>query len=302
MSRLVIAVSSRALFDLEVAHQIYARQGVAAYQMHAASAVLPKPGAAFPIIEAIARAGAKARATPEILIFSRDSASSAIPIVRAIEEAGLGAARGVFTGGAASMVPYLQAFGVDLFLTKNASDAEEATAAGIPAALMFDPPETFDPKNDAVVRIAFDGDAVLFSDEADQVFALHGLDEFQEHERRKADVPLPPGPLAPFLNAIHRFQEAAGNGHQIFRIALITARAGACRIRALNTLTSWGVQVDEAYFCGDAPKAKFVELFRPHLYVDDKTYHLELAAKFAPSARVPSADPDEACVGNGMKP
>ncbi|MGY3582146.1 5'-nucleotidase [Bradyrhizobium sp. USDA 4341] len=302
MSRLVIAVSSRALFDLEEAHQIFAKQGVAAYQTHAASAVLPKPGAAYPIVEAIARAGANAKASPEILIFSRDSASSAIPVVRAIEEAGLGAARGVFTGGAPSMVPYLQAFAVDLFLTKNASDAEEATAAGIPAALMFDPPETFDPKNEAVVRIAFDGDAVLFSDQADLIFAQHGLDHFQDHERRNADVPLPPGPLAPFLSAIYRFQEAAGNGHKIFRIALITARAGACRTRALNTLTSWGVQVDEAYFCGDAPKAKFVELFRPHLFFDDKTYNLELSAKVAPSARVPSAESDAPGLVDGMKP
>jgi 5'-nucleotidase len=302
MSRLVIAVSARALFDLEDAHRIYSEQGVDAYQKHAATTVQLKPGAAFPIVEALARAGAKAKSAPEIIIVSRDSADSAIPVVRAIEQAGLGVARGVFTGGAESLVPYLAAFGADLFLTKNAEDAEEATAAGIPAALMFDPPESFDPANDSVVRIAFDGDSVLFGSQADDLYHRFGLDHFQAHERANADVPLPPGPLAPFLKAIHRFQEAAGNGHRLFRIALITARAGACRTRALNTLTSWRVQVDEAYFCGNASKARFVELFRPHLFFDDKTYHLEQTARIAPSARVPSIDPDDVGLAGGMKP
>lgn len=300
MSRLIVAVSSRALFDLEDAHQVFATEGVEAYQQHAAAADLPKPGAAFPIVEALARAGAEAKAKVEVIVVSRRGANEANLVIRGIERAGLGAARGVFTGGAPSLVPYLQAFGADLFLTKNSKDAEEATAAGIPAAIMFDPPTSFDPA-DSEIRIAFDGDSCLFSDEGDRVYDEHGLERFQAHETEHANVPLPPGPLAPFLHAIHRFQQAAGD-HRLFRIALVTARAGACRERAMNTLTSWGVQIDEAYFCGSAPKAKFVELFRPHLFFDDKSYHLEETAKVAPSARVPSAEPEDVGLAGGMKP
>lgn len=299
MPRLIVAVSSRALFDLEDSHQVYASKGVEAYQRHAAAAGLPKPGAAFPVVEALARAGAEAKSNVEVLVVSRRGPKEGAAVIAAIEKAGLGAARGVFTGGTPSLVPYLQAFKVDLFLTKNPEDAREATAAGIPAAIMFDPPKSFDPI-DSEIRIAFDGDSCLFSDEGDRVYDEHGLERFQEHERERAQVPLPPGPLAPFLNAIHRFQQAAGN-HRLFRIALVTARAGACRSRALNTLTSWGIDIDEAYFCGSAPKAKFVELFRPHLFFDDKSYHLEETAKIAPSARVPSAHPDEAGLAGGMK-
>lgn len=299
MSRLVVAVSSRALFDLEEAHQVYANQGVAAYQQHSASAAMPKPGAAFPIVEALARAGEKAKAAVEIIVVSRNTPSTGVKVVKAIEQAGLGAARGVFTGGAPSLVPYLQAFGADLFLTKDAADAEEATAAGIPAATMYDPVGEFS-SNSEQVRIAFDGDSCLFDRSADDVYDRHGLAHFQEHERKNAEVPLPPGPLAPFLNAIHRFQQAEG-GQPLFRIALVTARAGACRERAMNTLTSWGVHVDEAYFCGHAPKTKFIELFKPHLFFDDKSYHLDLAAKVAPSALVPSVDPDDVGLAGGMK-
>ena len=300
MSRLVIAVSSRALFELEDAHRIWAGQGLDAYQQHAAGVELPKPGAAFPIVEALARASAKAKDAVEIIVVSRNTPETGVKIVRAIEQAGLGAARGVFTGGAPSLVPYLKAFGADLFLTKNAEDAEEATAAGVPAALMFDPPTSFSPI-ESEIRIAFDGDSVLFDSSADVFYEMHGLEHFQAHERENASIPLPPGPLAPFLNAIHRFQQAAGD-HRLFRIALVTARAGACRERAMNTLISWGVHVDEAFFCGSASKAKFVELFRPHLFFDDKSYHLEETAKVAPSARVPSVDPDEAGLAGGMKP
>jgi 5'-nucleotidase len=301
MSRLIVAVSSRALFDLEDAHRIFEVDGENAYRIHQASSNEPlKPGAAFPIVKALANAGAKAGAPVEIIVVSRNTPATGVRIVKAIEAAGLGAARGVFTGGAPSIVPYLNAFGAHLFLTKSSADAAEATAAGLPAALMYDPPPAFDPDADQV-RIAFDGDSCIFSDESDRVYHTHGMERFVEHERARSDTPLPPGPLAPFLLAIHRFQEAAV-GHRLFRIALVTARIGAARERAMRTLTSWGVRVDEAFFCGDDPKAKFISLFRPHIFFDDKDFHLDLTSKVAPSALVPSADPDDPGLAGGFKP
>jgi 5'-nucleotidase len=300
-ARLIVAVSSRALFDLEDANRIFETEGVDAYRRHqAASRELPRPGAAFPIVQALANAGAKAGAPVEVIVVSRNTPETGVRIVQAIEDAGLGVARGVFTGGAPSLVPYLEAFGAQLFLTKSAPDAAEASAAGVPAALMYDPPAGFDPDADQV-RIAFDGDSCLFSDESDQIYHREGMAAFMAHERAHAGRPLPPGPLAPFLRAIHDFQEAAP-GHRLFRIALVTARIGAARERAIRTLTDWGIRVDEAFFCGDDPKAKFISLFRPHIFFDDKDYHLELTSKVAPSARVPSADPDDPGLARGMKP
>jgi 5'-nucleotidase len=301
MSRLIVAVSSRALFDLEDAHRIFEADGEDAYRRHHASSnAALKPGAAFPIVKALANAGVKARAPVEVIVVSRNTPETGVRIVKAIESAGLGAARGVFTGGAPSLVPYLNAFGVHLFLTKSPADAAEATAAGLPAAMMYDPPtEDFDPYADQV-RIAFDGDSCLFSDESDQIYHAHGIEKFMQHERERSEIPLPPGPLAPFLHAIHRFQQASP-GHRIFRVALVTARIGAARERAMRTLTSFG-GVDEAYFCGDAPKAKFVSLFRPHIFFDDKHSHLELTSKVAPSALVPTADAEDPGLVAGLRP
>lgn len=301
MPRLIVAVSSRALFELEEAHRIFEANGEQAYRLHHERANEPlRPGAAFPIVKALANAGVKAGAPVEVIVVSRNTPETGVRIVRAIEEAGLGAARGVFTGGASSLLPYLNAFGADLFLTKSAADAGEAIAAGIPAAMMYDPPSNFDLDADQV-RIAFDGDSCLFSDESDNVYHEHGLARFMEHERKRSETPLPPGPLAPFLRAIHEFQKAP-TGHRLFRIALVTARIGPARERAMRTLTSWGVRVDEAFFCGHDPKAKFISLFRPHIFFDDKDFHLDLTSKVAPSALVPSADSSESGLAGGLKP
>lgn len=300
MSRLIVAVSSRALFDLEDAHRIFETEGEAAHRRHHEISNAPlKPGAAFPIIKALANAGAKSGAPVEIIVVSRSAPDqTAIRVTQALEESGLGIARGVFTGGAPSLVPYLTAFRANLFLTKSPTDAAEACRVGVPAALMCDPPVDFDEAADAV-RLAFDGDSVLFSDESDRIFHRHGLERFMEHERARAKLPLPPGPLAPFMRAIHEFQKAAPS---LFRIALVTARIGPARERALRTLTDWGVRVDEAFFCGNDPKARFISLFRPHIYFDDKGYHLELAQKVAPSALVPSDEPDDPGLAAGLTP
>lgn len=301
MARLIVAVSSRALFDLEDAHKIFEAGGEAAYRLHHARSNVPlKPGAAFPIVKALSNAGVKAGSPVEVIVVSRNTPETGVRIVRAIEAAGLGAARGVFTGGAPSLVPYLNAFGADLFLTKSSADAAEVIAAGLPAALMYDPPANFDLDADQV-RIAFDGDSCLFSDEGDRVYEAHGLARFADHEREHSGRPLPPGPMAPFLRAIHRFQNAAPQ-HCLFRIALVTARVGPARERAMRTLTSWGVRVDEAFFCGDDPKAKFIALFRPHIFFDDKNYHLDLTSKVAPSALVPSPDSANPGLVGGLKP
>lgn len=298
--RLIVAVSSRALFDLEDANRVFETEGIDAYRRHQAeSEELPRPGAAFPIVKALSNAGAAAKAPVEVIVVSRNTPETGLRVVRAIEDAGLGAARGVFTGGAPSLVPYLKAFGAHLFLTKSPVDAAEATAAGVPAALMYDAPPGFDPAADQV-RIAFDGDSCLFSDEADRVYHAEGMASFLRHEREHSRRPLPPGPLAPFLHAIHAFRQAAG--HDVVRIALVTARAGAARERALHTLAHWGASVDEAFFCGDDPKGAFVKLFRPHIFFDDKTHHLNATWKLAPSAQVPSAEPDDPGVAGGMTP
>ncbi|TWW65453.1 Cytosolic 5'-nucleotidase 1A [Takifugu flavidus] len=195
------------------------------------------------------------------------------------------------TGGT-SPIGYLKAWHTNLYLSADADKVREALAEGIAAATMFTA-EKLTEVSESQLRVAFDGDAVLFSDESERIFKAHGLDKFFEHERENEDTLLDHGPLKGFLEALGKLQKKFyAKGQRLdcpIRTYLVTARSAASSgIRALKTLRAWGLEIDEALFLAGAPKGPMLEKIRPHIYFDDQMFHVEGAAEMGTiAAHVP---------------
>ena len=220
------------------------------------------------------------------MILSRNDPVSGLRVFRSVKGADLGIERAVFTRGR-SPYAYLAPLKANLFLSANAEDVRAALAAGFPAAHVYLESNLVDSHPDEV-RIAFDGDAVLFADEAERVYQAQGLSAFQSHEADRATRPLPPGPFKPLLEALHRLQIADDTNKvpMKLRTALVTARSAPAHERAIRTLMDWNIDVDEAMFLGGMEKGPFLREFEPDFYFDDQTRHVRSAGEHVPSGHV----------------
>jgi 5'-nucleotidase len=284
---LVVGISSRALFDLEVANEVFEREGLSAYRtfQHAHEHELLAPGTAFPLVQGLLDINRRAgQRLVEVVILSRNDAESAMRVFRSIEGHGLDITRGVFRGGRDPWV-MLPALSCDIFLTAEPSQVVKAHELGVPAALIMLPPPVAAAPDTTEVRMAFDGDAVLFDAGSQRIYDVEGLDAFHSHEERHADVALSPGPFRPFLDGLARVQARFGGASPI-RTALVTARAAPAHYRVVNTLRSWGVRIDETYFLGGVDKTEALAAFGAHIFFDDQSLHAERAASRIPSAQV----------------
>jgi len=291
---LVIGVSSRALFDLSHENKIYEKQGLEAYcqyQLEHENDIL-KPGTGFALIEAmlnINKLEPGVRRT-EVVIISRNSADTSLRISNSIDAHHLDITRAAFTGGE-PVAKYLNAFEVDLFLSATEEDVQAAVQSNVAAGLIYDGPrrDRSDPLKQ--IRIAFDGDAVLFSEESELIYQQQGLEAFIDHEKRNAQQPLPEGPFAKLLKTLSFLQfDLEGSARQSgppIRTALVTARNSPAHERVIRTLRTWKVRIDETFFLGGVPKHKILESFSPHIFFDDQHLHCEGAAQVVPTARVP---------------
>ncbi len=295
-SCLVVGIGSRALFDLEHENQIFERQGVEAYrryQREHEQQVL-QPGTAFPMIQellSINRFAPDGQRLVEVVIMSRNTPDMGLRIFHSIEYHGLDITRAAFTGGE-GLAAYLDAFRVDLFLSRSEVDVQAAVDAGVAAAVLCEQPQDYQPIHDQV-RIAFDGDAVLFSAESERIYQEQGLDAFIAHEQQYRRKPLPEGPFAKLLKMIAWLQKTLPQEQNPFRLALVTARNSPAHARVLYTLRNWGVDLDEAFFLGGLAKDRILKAFRAHLFFDDQDAHLHHASKVVPSARVPYRQQDK---------
>jgi len=284
--KLVVAISSRALFDLEEENQVFDSGDAQAYmRLQLERLDVPaRPGVAHSMVRKLLRFNEDGVERVEVVILSRNDPVSGMRIFNSGAAQALRLERGVFTQGRAPF-GYLRPLHADIFLSANAHDVHEALAAGFPAAhVMVDARPAGNSYPDEL-RIAFDGDAVLFSDEAEQVFQKKGLAAFQQHEKRKADEPLPAGPFKPFLEALHRLQQDGPPGLRI-RTALVTARGAPAHRRAIQTLMRWNIRVDEAMFLGGLPKGEFLREFEPDFFFHDQSGHIQQAASFVPAGHV----------------
>ncbi|WP_374569062.1 5'-nucleotidase [Ideonella sp.] len=288
--RLVVALSSRALFDFEEENQVFEASDDHAYmQLQLQRLEQPaRPGVAFSLARKLLAFNANTSAPAvDVVILSRNDPVSGMRVFRSAQHYGLPIERGAFTRGQ-SPWRYLRPLGAQLFLSANLADVRQALDAGVPAAQVYPHSARASEAHPNELRIAFDGDAVLFSDEAEQVFQREGLDAFQRHEVSRAGTPLPPGPFKPLLEALQRLQRSTAAGGVQIRTALVTARSAPSHERAIRTLMDWQIEVDEAIFLGGLPKGPFLREFEPDFFFDDQTGHVANAASHVPSGHVAS--------------
>ncbi|PSQ92431.1 MAG: 5'-nucleotidase [Proteobacteria bacterium SW_6_67_9] len=289
---LVVGISSRALFDLTQEDRIFREQGLEAYrqyQLDHESEVLA-PGTGLPLVKALLRLNdlEPGRRRVEVVIMSRNSSETSLRIFNSISHYDLDITRAALTGGN-PLAAYLDAFDVDLFLSQDPADVERGLTSGVASALLYDVPA--EPYEDiAEIRIAFDGDSVLFSDEADRVYREQGLEAFQAHEMAHARRPLPEGPFAKLLKSLADVRASADPNSPSIRTALVTARNSPAHERVIRTLMEWGVSIDETFFLGGMAKANVLRAFRPHMYFDDQPRHCDAAAGGVPTGRVPTVE------------
>ncbi len=286
--QLVVALSSRALFDFEEENQVFEQQNDSAYmRLQLERLDQPAiPGVAFPLVQKLLAFNTPEQQRVAVVILSRNDPVSGLRVFRSAEAAGLQLDRGVFTRGQPPF-HYLKPLGAHLFLSANEADVRAALNAGFPAARVYSSSLKEAEKHPREVRIAFDGDAVLFSDEAERVYQEQGLAAFQDHEQSHALQPLPPGPFKPLLEALHRLRDTHGAPLKI-RTALVTARSAPAHARAIRTLMAWNVEVDEAMFLGGLEKSQFLREFQPDFFFDDQTRHCEPASRLVPTGHVVS--------------
>ena len=291
-NKLVVGVSSRALFDLSSENEIFERDGVEAYckyQVEHENEIL-EPGPGFPLIKALLNLNELPgkEECVEVIIMSRNSPDTSLRVFNAIAHYGLNITRAVLASGA-SLAPYLEAFRTDLFLSAYEDDVQSAIDSGIAAGIICsDGIHTYDcEKQIRQIRIAFDGDAVLFSDESEQIFREKGLEAFEENERNLANTPLQAGPFAKFLKTLSDLQKDTSAEEAPIRTALVTTRSAPAHERVIRTLRAWNVRIDEAFFLGGVQKKDVLKAFGAHIFFDDQLIHTDSASEFVPAARVP---------------
>jgi 5'-nucleotidase len=284
--QLVVAISSRALFDFEEENRLFEAKDDHHYmQLQLQRLDEPaKAGVAFSLVNKLLAFNTTHAHRVEVVILSRNDPVSGMRVFRSAKHYGLPIIRGVFTRGEPPW-RYLKPLHANLFLSANEADVRSALAVGVPAARVFPHSARASDAYPDEVRIAFDGDAVLFSDEAERVFQAQGLDAFQSHELSQAGTPLAAGPFKPLLEALHRLQGAKAGGMRV-RTALVTARSAPAHERAIRTLMNWNIEVDEALFLGGLPKGEFLREFAPDFFFDDQTGHVESAASHVPAGHV----------------
>ena len=244
------------------------------------------PGVAFPLVQKLLQFNADGQHRVEVVILSRNDPTSGLRVFNSARASALPLERGVFTQGR-SPFQYLRPLGAKLFLSANEDEVRQALIAGFPAARVFPESIKAAESHPNEVRIAFDGDAVLFADDSERVFKEQGLRAFQSHEAQHADTPLPPGPFAPLLHALQVLQTVAGQQVPVrIRTALVTARSAPAHERAIRTLMNWNISVDEAMFLGGLDKGPFLREFEPDFFFDDQTRHCESAVSAGPTGHV----------------
>ena len=287
---LVIAITARALFDMEDSHDLYEREGVeafSAYQRAHEDEPLA-PGIAFPLVRKLLALNHSAPTDAprvEVILLSRNSADTGLRIFNSIQHHRLDIRRATFTSGA-PVWPYIKPFGAQLFLSANPESVRRALEAGIGAATIL-PAGAAESRHDQL-RIAFDGDAVVFGDESERVSREQGIEAFGLHERERAREPLSGGPFRGFLQALHDLQAAfpAGDAAPI-RTALVTARSSPARERVIRTLREWGVRLDEALFLGGRDKGAFLDAFGADIFFDDSLHNIDSARRHVAAGHVP---------------
>jgi 5'-nucleotidase len=284
---LVIAISSRALFNLEDSHRVFKEEGLDAYQQYQISKEdLPlEQGDAFLLVQKLLGLNKLLEESPvQVILLSRNSADTGLRVFNSIQHYGLDISRAAFSGGD-SPYRYISAFNSHLFLSTDGADVRQALESGVAAATIL-PSEKSVTANEKL-KIAFDGDAVLFSDDSEKIFKNEGLEAFTENEKEAANEPLSGGPFKPILAALQQIQMAFPPGESPLRTCLVTARAAPAHERVVRTLRAWNIRIDESLFLGGLDKGEFLRAFDADVFFDDQEGHCESARNHVATGHVP---------------
>jgi 5'-nucleotidase len=285
-NKLVIAISSRALFNLDLSHQIFKDEGIEAYAKHQQENenVILEPGVGFTLVKKLLQLNSKK--TPiDVILLSRNSADTGLRIFNSIEHYGLNISRAAFTRGE-STHPFVGAFEADLFLSSNYNDVQKALQSGYAAASIVE--SKSNNSHPSQLRIAFDGDAVIFSDESERIFQEQGLEAFHENEKRSENIELKAGPFKSFLVSLQKIQSTFPEQNNPIRTALVTARSAPSHKRVIHTMRKWGIRIDESFFLGGLEKGIFLREFAADIFFDDQQHHCNSASQYVPTGHVPS--------------
>ena len=287
-SKLVIAISSTALFDMSESHSIYEQEGVEAYSRYQRQHEddILEPGEALPLVTKLLSINDQLEGEPrvEVILLSRNSADTGLRVFNSIAHYNLDISRAAFSGGT-SPYRYVSAFDCDLFLSTNAGDVRSALENGVAAATLM--PSRGQNSKTSELRFAFDGDAVLFSDASERIFKERGLKAFADNEKAAAYEPLDAGPFKNFLIALQGLQSEFSPDTCPIRTALVTARAAPSHERVVRTLRDWNVRIDESLFLGGLSKGDFLKSFGADVFFDDQQMHCSTASDFVATGHVP---------------
>ncbi|PXX25676.1 5'-nucleotidase [Arenibacter sp. ARW7G5Y1] len=288
---LVIGVSSRALFNLESENAVFDKKGIEGYrkyQQEREDEAL-EPGTAFVLVKSLLELNNQAdKRIVEVVVMSRNSPETGVRMLNSITKHKLDITRVALSGGE-PLSPYIEAYDVDLFLSKDDKDVQAVIDSGAcAAASIYAPPTEFDPKDNRV-KIAFDADAVLFSEDSEYRYKTEGMEAFHKYESEHEDDPLNEGPFAKLLIKLSKIQVHLPTSIELtpLRLSIVTARNAPSHMRVIKTLRKWGVYVDEAHFLGGLSKDKVLKAFGAHIFFDDQETHLKETSKVVPSGKVP---------------
>ena len=285
-NKLVIAISSRALFNLDHSHQLFKDKGIEAYAKHQQENenVILDPGVGFTLVKKLLQLNS--RKTPiDVILLSRNSADTGLRIFNSIEHYSLNISRAAFTRGE-STHPFVSAFEADLFLSSNYNDVQKALQSGYAAASIIE--SKSNNSHPSQLRIAFDGDAVIFSDDSERIFQEHGLEAFHENEKLSENIELKAGPFKSFLVSLQKIQSTFPEENNPIRTALVTARSAPSHKRVIHTMREWGIRIDESFFLGGLEKGIFLREFAADIFFDDQQQHCNSASQYVPTGHVPS--------------
>ncbi len=298
--KLVVAISSRALFDMTESHKLFMEKGIDAYyqyQVDHENEIL-QPGVAFGLVKKFLSLNDISQdngTKVEVILLSRNSADTGLRVFKSIEEHNLNITRAAFTNGK-SPYGYVSAFGAHLFLSADPDDVKSALQAGVAAATILpntQPDAVDNSSKHPELKIAFDGDAVLFSDEAERIYQQNGLDTFNKVEKSRADKPLPGGPFKNFLAALQKIQSEYPTDSSPIRTALVTARGAPAHERVIKTLRAWDIRIDEALFLGGLDKSTFLDSFEADIFFDDNSNNCASASEHVTTGHVPNGISNE---------
>ena len=284
---LVIAISSRALFNLEDSHRVFEEEGLDAYQQYQISMEdLPlEQGDAFLLVQKLLGLNKLLDESPvQVILLSRNSADTGLRVFNSIQHYGLDISRAAFSGGD-SPYRYISAFNSHLFLSTDGADVRRALESGVAAATILPSEKSVTPNEK--LKIAFDGDAVLFSDDSEKIFKNEGLEAFTENEKEAANEPLSGGPFKPILAALQQIQMAFPPGESPLRTCLVTARAAPAHELVVRTLRAWNIRIDESLFLGGLDKGEFLRAFDADVFFDDQEGHCESTRNHVATGHVP---------------